>query len=273
MAIKWCTGAAFALLFSTFNNPDVPNKILSQSNLVKGKTKACVSDYDCLFCLDKPATRNNAFEKQASFGEYLSIQTEINVYPYNKPANTRLERIKRLELEGFPEYNALLPKIVKMADESGVPEKLLAIIALVESNGKGGRRYEYGLEEKYINKALDENPKYMQLFNKLRMANPALTLEEYKKQLATSVGPWQVVYSTSVWLGFQGSIEELEKPEVNLYWAAQLLKKQSRETGYELFRALRAYNAGTPDSEPADGYLERAEKFLRLLEEKIERSD
>lgn len=59
-------------------------------------------------------------------------------------------RIKRLELAGMPACNRLVPTIVSLADETGVPADILALTTLVESAGKGGIRYEPGFQKRYV---------------------------------------------------------------------------------------------------------------------------
>ena len=62
------------------------------------------------------------------------------------------------------------------------------------------------------------------IFNALRKENLELTEEKFKKQLATSVGPAQVLYCTAIDLGFRGSIDELRTIECNLDYAAKYRK-------------------------------------------------
>jgi hypothetical protein len=183
---------------------------------------------------------------------------------------------EKYELENFPEYNALLPTIYNASKEHNVPLENLAIITLTESKGKGGERYEPDFQRKYIEHWFDENSnRFVDLYNKL-YPNKETSVEDFKKQLATSVGAFQIMCASAVDLYDKEenkfiellSFDDLKKPEVNAHYAALYLRKKLGNDVNDLDKSLRIYNTGSATGTPHPGYLDRAEQFKKLLKVK-----
>lgn len=59
-----------------------------------------------------------------------------------------------------------------------------------------------------------------------------------------SYGICQIKYETAQWLGFEGTPEDLMRPETNIYYAGKFLSYQLRRYHGNIHRALTAYNRG-----------------------------
>ncbi|GEM_PF-2548513 len=167
-------------------------------------------------------------------------------------------------LKDYREYNALLPTIFQESKRTGVPLEYLAIISLTESTGKGGQRFEPKFKQKYVDPNID---KFLPVFDELSKNDSSLSLDVFRKQLATSTGPFQIMYLTAVELGFRGSFEELSNPRVNAKWAAEYLRKKGVSSATSLKSALTIYNTGSPNGKPHAGYLDRAMAYRDMFSE------
>ncbi|MFH1592737.1 MAG: lytic transglycosylase domain-containing protein [Candidatus Woesearchaeota archaeon] len=169
-------------------------------------------------------------------------------------------------LKGFDDYNDMAGIIEDIEEEIGIPDDLLHLTVLVESKGGGGDRFEPGFKRRYIDNGrygFDKNTLYQRVFKGLK--DPKLTEEEFKKQLATSVGPAQILYCTAIDLGFRGSLDELRGTETNLKFGAKMIKKQSGSTDFDWKKVLTAYNTGSVNGTPTRGHLERGADYRKLL--------
>jgi len=172
---------------------------------------------------------------------------------------------KKYELAKYPEYNALLPSMYKESKATGVPLDILAVTALTESQGKGGTRHEPGFQRLYVNHQFDKPTVFSKMYNDLSKQNPDLTLEIFKEQLASSTGPFQIMYLVAVERGFRGSFEELSKPEINTHFAAKHLMKKGVNKDTPMETALKIYNTGSATGTPNPGHLARAKSFCETL--------
>ena len=149
-------------------------------------------------------------------------------------------------------YNSLIPTITKISKETEIPEKTLATIVLTETRGKGGERFEQDFQKRYIEDKFEKDKnedliknRYTSLYLELRKTNPALTIDEFKKQLSTSYGPAQVMGATAVDLGYRGDLTKLNDSELNISLAAKLVKREfGKEENPDLDEILRFYNTG-----------------------------
>ena len=60
----------------------------------------------------------------------------------------------------------------------------------------------------------------------------------------TSVGICQIKLKTARWMGFKGSLSELQKPDVNIHYAAKYLSYNLLRYHGNIKKALVAYNMG-----------------------------
>ena len=72
--------------------------------------------------------------------------------------------------------------------------------------------------------------------------NPQIV--HYNDGIGDSIGICQIKYSTAQWLGFEGTEEELFRPEVNIYYAAAYLRHQIDRYG-SVGKGVIAYNMGS----------------------------
>ena len=148
----------------------------------------------------------------------------------------------------FDDYKNIENLIESLEIKYNIPDNLLHLIVLVETNGKEKDRYEPHFKRKYVDNGqfkFSINKIYQNIFLNIKEKYPNLTQDEFKKQLATSVGVAQVMYSTAINLGFNGSIDELRNPEINLEYAAKLVCLQSKYTKFEWKKVLAAYREGS----------------------------
>lgn len=177
---------------------------------------------------------------------------------------------KKYELKNYPEYNALLPIMDDVSKKYDVSLEHLAIIALVETKGKGGERYESNFQKKYINskfegKETNDNRRYREFFSG-QCELSGLTLDEFKKQLSTSYGPWQIMYVSAFdKAGFNGSAAELSDAKTNCEVTAKMWRKAKIDKNTPLETVARYHNTGSKNGTPHEGYFERVEFYKKLL--------
>lgn len=203
----------------------------------------------------------------------LSVPIVSTIFPpKNKPLEQTVaqeEVVKKEEpaewhkyrLKDYVEYNALLPSIQKESDRTGVPMEYLALIALTESTGKGGARHEPKFQERYV----EPNFQRFADLHKRISQRSFVSVADFKKQLASSTGPFQIMYLTAIELGFSGTFEELSDPKVNAHWAAEYLMRKGVSKDTPLERALAVYNTGSVNGKPHKGYLERARAYRDMI--------
>lgn len=101
------------------------------------------------------------------------------------------------------------------------PCRLLAAIAMVESHGGHDKRANY-------ERAFDVHGRYFneELTNKWTAgADPMLKLP-MRYMVASSFGPWQIMFPVACELGFEGSPFELADPRTNLVWAIRYINRR-----------------------------------------------
>lgn len=177
---------------------------------------------------------------------------------------------KKYELKDYPEYNSLLPVMDEVSKQYDVSLEHLAIIALVETKGKGGERYESGFQKKYIDpkfegKETNDNRRYREFFRD-QCELSGLTLDDFKKQLSTSYGPWQVMYASAFdKADFNGSASELAGAKTNCEVTAKMWQKAKINKDSSLDEVARYHNTGSKKGTPYNGYFERVEFYKKLL--------
>ncbi len=177
---------------------------------------------------------------------------------------------KKYELTDYPEYNSLLPVMGEVSKQYDVSLEHLAIIALVETKGKGGERYESGFQKKYIDpkfegKETNDNRRYREFFRD-QCELSGLTLDDFKKQLSTSYGPWQVMYASAFdKADFNGSASELAGAKTNCEVTAKMWQKAKINKDSSLDEVARYHNTGSKKGTPYKGYFERIDYYKNLL--------
>lgn len=71
--------------------------------------------------------------------------------------------------------------------------------------------------------------------------------QKAKKRLGIkehSLGMFQIKLATARALGFKGKRKDLMKPEINSWWAAELLQNLYKRYGHSTSKVISAYNAG-----------------------------
>ena len=175
-------------------------------------------------------------------------------------------------LDNLHRYTSIRELIGEIESKNNIPNDLLHLVVLVESEGRSRDRFETEFKQKHVDygkSRFDKNQHYLSVFNALRKENLELTEEKFKKQLATSVGPAQVLYCTAIDLGFRGSIDELRTIECNLDYAAKMLVKQSNETDFQWEKVLTAYNTNSVNGKPTKNHLARGKFYKKLLKDKL----
>jgi hypothetical protein len=174
---------------------------------------------------------------------------------------------KKYELKDYPEYNSLLPIMNEVSKKYDISLEHLAVIALVETKGKGGERYESGFQKKYIDpkfegKETNDNRRYRDFF----ASQENVTLEDFKKQLSTSYGPWQVMYASAFdKADFKGSASELADAKTNCEVTAKMWQKAKINNESSLDEVARYHNTGSNKGTPYKGYFERINYYKNLL--------
>lgn len=106
-----------------------------------------------------------------------------------------------------------------------------AFMQVESSGGKNARRrFEPGFLKRYLSKTLEPDFE-------------ALAKKYGREAMATSYGPFQVIYRTAYEHGFRGSPEELESPTVNRKYFEKKFLSDYKKTG-NLDAAILRYNGG-----------------------------
>jgi soluble lytic murein transglycosylase-like protein len=141
---------------------------------------------------------------------------------------------KKKEAGVIPEWAMRLPTnlIQAKAEAFGLDPMLVAAIVWQESRGSVyAVRYE---------------PNYRWLFTPEKFADrQGITVETEKNLQKHSFGLMQIMGATARWLGYDGALAALYKPENNLYWGGKYLKllfEKHKDTA----KVVSAYNAGSP---------------------------
>ncbi len=172
-------------------------------------------------------------------------------------------------LGNLPHYSNIRHLIKEIENKHSIPNDLLHLIVLVESEGHNINRFEPRFKQNHIDNGkfkFDRNKKYKTVFSALKQKNPELTEEEFKTQLAKSVGPAQILYCTAIDLGFRCSLDELRDPECNLEYAARKIHSQSAHTAYSWKKVLNAYNTNSATGKATPGHLKRGSFYKQELE-------
>jgi hypothetical protein len=125
---------------------------------------------------------------------------------------------------------------ITLAERGINTQKLLDAVKLVESNGGKDTepRFEYSV--------------YRKLRRDYNILRPHIqeAIQKYGfKKLATSYGPYQVLGSTAVFLGFEGDPRELMQESVCKEWASRYVRYLiSSDKTHSLTDVVSAYNAG-----------------------------
>ena len=191
-----------------------------------------------------------------------------------QPARPTVDpRLEQLTLHEYPRYNAFIPAILAAADETGVPERILALTILTESNNMQADRYEPGFQQLYIEPLFRQhhpNRRLQDIVQRmLHRQMEQLTVRdesEFKRQLATSYGPAQIMYVTAIENGFTGTADELRGPQTSIRYAARRIRAHEGSTRYDPQRVLIDYNTGSIHGDPAQGHLTRGMRYWQMLQ-------
>ena len=128
----------------------------------------------------------------------------------------------------MPQDNRLL----QQQFEGYTLEEIAKAVAMVESSGgtNVGPRFEPGFLRRYLSKQLEPD------FEKLRA-------QYGNEAMASSYGPWQVLYRTAYENGFRGSPQQLADPTINRQLFEKKFTNDFNRTG-RLRDALLRYNGG-----------------------------
>lgn len=134
----------------------------------------------------------------------------------------------------IPDWAMRLPLnlIYSKANDFGIPPMLVAAIVYQESRG-----FVY---------AVRVEPNFPYLHRPEHFAKyQRITVETEKALQKQSFGLMQIMGGTARWLGFEGALPALYKPENNLYWGCKYLAYlKDKYSVTEDFVA--AFNAGSP---------------------------
>ena len=173
---------------------------------------------------------------------------------------------KRFELRGYDSYNSLLPVLHEKSGHYNLSLEQLAVITLTEARGESPATFESAFFKKYLAKPSRTTKREINsLYNRAKKTQPKIAYQQFKRQLATSVGPMQRMYLGALEDGFKGTLKQLAEPKTNIEFAAYHLRKNGISSHSTLDAALRAHNSGSQRGKPAKGYLERAENYCSQL--------
>lgn len=120
-----------------------------------------------------------------------------------------------------------------------------AFMQVESSGGKNSRRrFEPGFLKRYLSKTLE--PDFESLASKYG-----------REAMATSYGPFQIIYRTAYEHGFRGSPEDLESPQTNRQYFNKIFDSMFRSSGSNLDKAILRYNGGGNSD-----YLEKVKRYL-----------
>jgi len=256
-------GLASALSF-------LPQQILASDGYSENYQQNEIIEYK----IKKGETLSGISQKLRIPIEELVTLNHINDINKIKEGQTIFYRCSELEkeilnnpLDKFDKYKNIVGLIENIEVKYNIPDKLLHLVVLVETKGIEEDRYEREFKRKYIDNGrfrFDNNEMYNGAFLRVKEKYPSLTEDEFKKQLATSVGVAQMMYSTAIDLGFNGSIDELRDSETNLEYAAKLLCIQFQHTKFEWKRVLATYREGTFSKKPLKNKKGLKEKITEM---------
>lgn len=115
--------------------------------------------------------------------------------------------------------------------ENGNLTKLLWALNMVEGSG-----------QKKVKSRHEPN-----FYNKYLKGKKAWTEHEKKygaEAIASSYGPWQIMYPTAVQLGYKGTPSALADAKVSLPLVQKMVGNLSKKFGGDLEKVFSAYNAG-----------------------------
>ncbi len=206
------------------------------------------------------------FARREELVEVPSMQPASAFIACAENRDDLISRLKRLEVPSLPEYNRLLPVLYGASKRHGLVLEHLAVICLAESQGASSTRFEPAFLRRYIEPAFkDGQNKFTKVYSLVKKKDRSLTMQRFKKWLASSAGPLQVMYSVAIEHGFRGSLAELAQPVNNAECAARYLKSKDMTEDSSLETVLRVYNTGSAKGIPKKGYLDRAREYCIYL--------
>ncbi len=166
----------------------------------------------------------------------------------------------------------VLQHIFNSGVRSGLSSVDLVALCWAASEGKGGFNFDSDVH-KQVEEVFDRKPEYLKLYESLHAVNPEFSMDEFKRQLATRVGHFQILYGSAVQAGYDGCIERLSFLGENFKWTVAYLQSRGVDGNTSLDKMMRIFFAGSPDAVPASVYSERIYKFQKALTYNPEKSE
>lgn len=134
--------------------------------------------------------------------------------------------------------------------QNGNLSKLLWALNMVEGSGKDKvkNRHEPGFYRRYLRGKKEWSEREKQFG---------------AEAIASSYGPWQIMYPTAVQYGFKGKPADLADPKVSLPYVQKHLARLEKKFGGNIEKIVSAYNAGEGGVGTNPDYTEKALKFYK----------
>jgi len=160
--------------------------------------------------------------------------------------------------------NSVLEHIFNSGVRAGLSSVDLVMLCWAASEGKGGFNFDSDFHRQ-VEEVFESKPEYVKVFETLHAVNHGFSKDEFKRQLATRVGHFQILYGSAVQVGYEGCMERLSFLGENVKWTINYLRSKGVDMMTPLDKIVRIYFAGSPDATPAPVYTERIERFQKAL--------
>lgn len=160
--------------------------------------------------------------------------------------------------------NRVLEHIFNSGVRSGLSSINLVMLCWAASEGKDGFNFDSEFH-RVVEDVFDRKPEYVGLYESLHAVNLKFSKDEFKHQLATRVGHFQLLYGLAVQTGYDGCMERLSFLNENVKWTVAYLQSKGVDGNTSLDKMVRIFFTGSPDATPAPVYTERIQKFQKAL--------
>jgi hypothetical protein len=170
------------------------------------------------------------------------------------------------ETESLNMYYILQRMFNEHANEGLSGEKLF-YLAWAASRARGGVNFDHDFYAQVV-ETFESRPEYSGLYGRAAAETPGLSLDDFKRQLATRVGHFQVLYGVAVQMGFKGSLDDLSCFSENLRWAVRVLVNRGVVSSTPLEKMLNLFFSGSADRTLAPVYAERVQELTKVLRQR-----
>jgi len=135
--------------------------------------------------------------------------------------------------QGIPAQEALSQIIIPAGPHGPMPEEAALLWALNQQEASGRQFVRARHEPRFYEKYLKANQQYEKAGDDFGV-----------HAISSSYGPWQIMYSTAVQMGYEGPPQGLSHAFVSLPYVLKYLRRLHKEFNGDIKKIVSAYNAG-----------------------------